>query len=319
MKKNKRLLKTIWHIFLVILGNIVLAIGTGFFLVPANVVAGGMSGLAIIGYNLFHFDIDITVAILSWFLFFVGLVFLGKKFSLQTLLGTIVYPIALSVIYRLYHDPIGLAPMGLSEGLDNFHALLAGIFGGAFVGAGCAITYLGGGSTGGTDVLVFIIKKYFGFKTSIVGFITDSLIIIGGLFVTGMIPALVGVMSAFISAVMVEFIFVGWSTTFVAQIISNKEEEINAYVQKTLGRGTTIVPVSGGYTGNTYRMIQVAFDKKEYVILRDAISRIDSKAFVTFLRAQAVIGSGFEPFPEKDFRKSLGIREFWEKKKDERK
>ncbi len=319
MKRNKHVLKVIWNILLVIIGSIILAIGTGFFLVPANIVAGGMSGIAIIGNKLFNFDIDISVGILSWFLFFVGLVFLGKKFSLQTLLGTIVYPIALSIIYRFFNDPVGLAPGGISEGLDEFHALLAGIFGGAFVGAGCAITYLGGGSTGGTDVLVFIIKKYFGFKTSIVGFITDALIIIGGLFVTGMIPALVGVMSAFISALMVEFIFVGWSTTFVAQIISTKEAEINTYVQKSLNRGTTIVQVSGGYTGVPYQMIQVAFDKKEYTILRDAINRIDSKAFVTFLRAQAVIGSGFEPFPEKDFRKTLGIREFWEKKKDGRK
>ncbi len=319
MKNRKRILKIVWNILLVVFGNIILAIGTGFFLVPANIVAGGMSGLAIIANNLFGFDIDITVAILSWFLFFVGLVFLGKKFSLQTLLGTIVYPIALSIIYRFFNDPIGLAPGGISAGLDEFHALLAGIFGGAFVGAGCAITFLGGGSTGGTDVIVFIIKKYFGLKTSIVGFFTDALIIIGGLFVTGVIPALVGVMSAFISAVMVEFIFVGWSTTFVAQIISAKGPEINAYVQKTLNRGTTLVPVVGGYTGNDYQMIQVAFDKKEYTILRDSINRIDPKAFVTFLRAQAVFGSGFEPFPEKDFRKSLGIREFWEKKKDERK
>ncbi len=319
MKNRKHVLRIFWNILLVIIGNIVLAIGTGLFLVPANIVAGGMSGLAIIGNKLFGFDIDISVAILSWFFFFIGLVFLGKKFSLQTLLGTIVYPIALSIIYRLFNDPIALAPGSGSTGLDEFHALLAGIFGGAFVGTGCAITYLGGGSTGGTDVLVFIVKKYFGFKTSIVSFITDALIILGGLFVTGVIPALVGVMSAFISAMMVEFIFVGWSTTFVAQIISTKGPEINAYVQKSLNRGTTLVPVVGGYTGNTYQMIQVAFDKKEYTILRDAINRIDSKAFVTFLRAQAVIGSGFEPFPEKDFKKSLGIREFWEKKKDERK
>ncbi len=317
--KNKRVIRTIWNVLLVIIGNIVLAIGTGFFLVPANIVAGGLSGIAIIAHNLFHFDIDITVAVLSWSLFLVGLVFLGKKFSLQTLLGTIVYPIALSIIYRFFDDPIGLAPLGINVGLDDFHALLAGIFGGAFVGAGCAITYLGGGSTGGTDVIVFIIKKYFGFKTSVIGFVTDALIIIGGLFVTGTIPALVGVMSAFISAVMVEFIFVGWSTTFVAQIISNKEEEIKMYVQKTLNRGATVIQVNGGYTGKSYQMLQVAFDKKEYTLLRDAISRIDSKAFVTFLRAQAVIGSGFEPFPERDFNKSLGIREFWEKKKDERK
>jgi hypothetical protein len=67
--------------------------------------------------------------------------------------------------------------------------------------------------------------------------------------------------------------------------------------------------------GNELPNDSVAFDKKEYTILRDSINRIDPKAFVTFLRAQAVFGSGFEPFPKKDFRKSLGIREFLGKEK----
>ncbi|MCX5775962.1 MAG: YitT family protein [Firmicutes bacterium] len=312
----KQIRKAVSNVSLVVLGNIVLAIGTGFFLVPANIVAGGESGIAIILNSFWNIPIDITVGILSWFFFVMGAIFLGKKFTLQTLLGTIVYPVALSIIYRLFNDPIGLAPIvGSTGGLNEFHGLLAGIFGGAFVGAGCAITYLGGGSTGGVDVPVFIIRKYFGVKASVSGFVIDAIIIGFGIFAISVIPGMIGIISAFISSMMVELIFIGGSTNYVAQIVSTKSDAINEYLQSDMGRGTTIIDVRGGYKETPYRLVQVAFEKKEYVLIRDAVSRIDPNAFVTFMRAQSINGAGFEAFPEKNFKKSLGINEFFKKKK----
>lgn len=319
MAKNKltkkEIRKFIYSNLLVVFGSVMLAVGTGFFLVPANIVAGGMSGVAIILFNLWQIPVDISVAVFAWFMFAVGVVFLGKKFSVETLVGTIVYPIALAIIYRLFNDPIGLGPSpAFTDGQNELHSLLAGLFGGAFVGAGCAITYLGGGSTGGFDVLVFIFKKYFGIKPSLSGFLIDAIIISCSLFAIAMIPALIGILSAFISSMMVELIFIGGSMTFVAQIVSTKWEEINKYIQDNMERGTTIFDVRGGYKETPYRMIQVAFEKKEFVKIRDAVSKIDPAAFVTFVRAQAINGAGFEAFPEKDFKKSLGINDFKKKK-----
>lgn len=287
-----------YHVFLVILGNALLAFGTTVFLVPQNLVAGGLSGVAIIIQNIFPGTkiIDITVAILSWTLFLIGLVFLGKKFTLQTLISTIVYPIALSLMYRFFDSSMIQSSLSGDTGI-----LLAGVFGGVFVGTGCAITFRGGGSTGGLDILAFLMQKYFKIKCSVGSFILDAIIIIIGFICTAnnLLTTLIGITSAYVAALMIEKIFISTSSSYIAQIISVKWESINEFVIINMERGATIHRVEGGYENTEYRMVQVAFDRKEYLQLMDAVNKIDKKAFVTIVRAHEVSGFGFRSFPKK--------------------
>ena len=277
---------------LIAIGSIIIAISTAFFLVPGNIINGGLSGIAIILNAVWAIPVDITVAVLSVVLFIIGIIFLGWKFSVNTLIATIVYPIALSILLRVVpFNPIGF------DIQNDMHLLLSGVFGGVVLGLGVAITFLFGGSTGGVDVLYFIFKKYLDVKQSITAFIIDAAIIIGGMFAIGIINGLYGIISAFSSAMVIEMVFIGLSSSFLATIISTKWQEINEYILHDLDRGSTIVPVKCGLAGANYQMIQVAFDRKELNQLKMFIAHIDPKAFAIFTNVRSINGHGFEPFP----------------------
>ena len=282
---------------LVILGSILLAIGTGVFLIPNAINAGGLSGIAIILNSQFNLDEDIVVLILIWAFFFLSLLFLGVKFTLKSLLSTLIYPSLLVLITRNPYIQ-NLIQETFIDNPDTSKTLIAGMFGGVFVGAGVAITFIGGGSTGGVDILVFIIHKYTRIKQSILSFAIDGTIILIGFFVLeNMMASMIGIISAFISAVMIEYIFVGRSRKLTALIISkDHSEEINHYIQNEMERGSTLLDIMGGYKRHHYEMIMVTFDRKEYANLVAKVAQIDKKAFLTVIQTNEVLGEGFSAF-----------------------
>lgn len=292
-KMNNNLKTALFHGLLITFGSFIIAIGVGFFLVPMQIINGGLSGIAIITKHLFNWPIDLVVAILNIILFLIGLFFLGKDFTLKTLISTIVYPIFLSLILRVSSFNLGL------DINNDTHRLLGAIFGGALLGIGVALTFIAGGSTGGVDILYFILKKAFHIKPSISAFIIDALIILAGIFSVSLIVGLFGVLSAFIAALVIEVMFVGMNPSYMALIISSKAEEINHYIQYTMERGATLIDVKGGYKNAPYTMIQVAIGRRELQQLKDEIYKIDPKAFAIFTQVSSINGYGFEPFSEK--------------------
>lgn len=303
-KYTKDWKKTLLHLFLVIAGSVILGLGTGILLVPYNIITGGLSGIGIILNKTLGWNVELVVAVLTWLFFFMGLIFLGKKFAFQTLCSTIVYPIALSLGVFLQNNIEFLQLVKTNE----VHRLLAAVFGGVFVGAGCAITFLGGGSTGGVDIPALMAQKYLKIKCSIMTFAIDATIIIVGLVINkDLIFAMIGILSAVIAAVMVDKIFLGGTSAYIATIISKKYEEINNFILDKLERGTTIIDVEGGYSKEESRMIQVAFVANEYAILQEGVSLIDPKAFMTVCRANEVMGEGFNKFVRR--KRKLKIKE----------
>ena len=187
----------------------------------------------------------------------------------------------------------------LRDNIDEFNTLLAAICGSVLVGLGCAITFKGGGSTGGLDILAFIGQKYFKIKCSIGAFVIDALIILCGFLVfRNLTSTVIGIIGAFLCSAMIEKVFIGYSSTFVAQIISDKYEEINDFIINTLGRGSTLLEAEGGYSNEHRKVIMVAFDRKEYTYLIENISKIDPKAFITITLSHEVNGEGFASFPK---------------------
>lgn len=282
---------------LIIGGSLLLAIGTGLFLIPNRINAGGLSGIAIILKATFNFQEDIVVLILTWGFFLLSLLFLGVKFTLKSLVSSLIYPLGLVLITRIPFIQTLIKETFLND-QDTSKTLIAGIFGGAFVGAGVATTFIGGGSTGGVDIIVFIINKFTNIKQSILSFIVDGGVIVLGIFMIGdMLASLVGIIAAFITALMIEYIFVGRSKALTALIISKEHvDEINLYIQDKMERGSTFIQVEGGYKHTPYQMIMVTFDRKEYAHLIKAVSQIDKRAFLTIIQTNEVLGEGFRAF-----------------------
>jgi uncharacterized membrane-anchored protein YitT (DUF2179 family) len=173
--------------------------------------------------------------------------------------------------------------------------IISALFGGLCVGTGCALTFLGGGSTGGVDIFAFILCKYFKkWKSSTVIFIIDAVTVILGLFVIGdLIVTLLGIISAWLGAMVIDKIFIGRGQAFTAQIVSEKYEEINLAIRHEINRTTTMFVATGGYSGLPKTVLSVTFTMRQYADLMNVIKRIDPTAFVSINRAYEINGEGF--------------------------
>lgn len=309
-KTKKEWSVLILKILIVILGTFLVALGNVAFLVPLDINAGGLNGIAIIArfftqdnYKVLVYNL--VVDILAVILWLVGLIFIGKDFAIKTLVATISFPAANWLFTACPGVADGLNYLGellkmAGNGPTAGNFLLAGIFGGVFVGVGVAITFVGGGSTGGVDILTFLMEKYMRIKQSVASFIIDGVIVTVGLVILlpkdseFLLPCLSGIISAFMSAIIIEVIFIGSQTSYQVDIISDKWEEISKLVQDEIGRGTTTIPAKGGFHGDERIILRVVFSKHEYNKIRSLIAKIDPKAFVTYTQTNAVFGEGFK-------------------------
>lgn len=296
---KKDVLTSVKNFALVLLGTFVLAFGTGVFVVPFDLVVGGVSSIAIILDKLIGYaplTVDFYVTVVTWLLFFMGLIFLGKDFALKTLVSTIVYPPALSLFMSLVKPDVlgGLLYLQGSE-YQQIALLLAAIFGGAMIGAGCAITFIGGGSTGGVDVIsLALCRKFKKLKSSVTVFVVDATIIaLGAVLIEDLVLTLLGISSAFIAALAIDKIFLGQSHAFVAHIVSDKHKEICDMIIKDLDRTATIISSKGAYSGEDKNMIMVSFSMPQYARLIASVKRIDKNAFITVQRAHEINGEGW--------------------------
>ena len=318
----KKVYKQIINYILVVLGTVLLAFGAVVFFSKAELVAGGISGITIIIQHFVSVPIyDYLVAALTIFFWLLGLLLIGKDFAIKTLLSSLVYIGAtflfarIEVFNSLAEQFAGISSINkvLINGTEfqmvytdaqvgNY--MLCGIFGGVFVGGGVALTFLGGGSTGGVDVLQVLLNKYFRIKESISSFIIDAIIIIIGMIAMRMwVPALCGILSCFVSAILIEVVYIRNQSSYQVDIISEKWKEINEFAQTELDRGTTIIHAEGGYKGDERIILRVVFNKTQYEKLRDYIAVVDPRAFVTFTQTNAVYGEGF-----KSNKKSIKIK-----------
>ena len=296
---KKRVLKLVNNYVAIILGTFLLAFGSVIFLTKAELVAGGVSGIAIIIQHFVSVQIyDYLVAALTVLFWFIGLIFLGKDFALKTALSSLLY-IGFTFIFKrvLFFDE--LAKTFAGEQLAG-NLILCGIFGGVFIGGGVAITFLGGGSSGGIDVVQLLLSKYTGIKESVSGFLIDGIIILVGMFSMQLwVQSLCGILSSFVTAALIEIVYIKNQTAYQVDIISDKWEEISRYAQDELERGATIIRAEGGYKGEERVILRVVFDRFQYEKIKKYIASVDPKAFVTYTQTNAVFGEGFKKHTKK--------------------
>lgn len=304
-KNKKEWLRLIKSTTMVLLGTFVLAFGVEMFIFPFDLITGGISGMGIIVEKCFsgieflkEIKADTYSSIINWILFVMGFFILGKEFAGKTLISTIFYPVALFVCdYIVHASPVASILDLTTYGAEYYgiSLIIATLFGGACIGGGCALTLLGGGSTGGVDVIALMLCKCIkNLKSSVAFFICDSLIIVVGIFaVQNMILSLLGIISAFVCAMSIDKIFLGDSSAFIAHVVSDKHDEINDAIIHKMSRTTTIFDATGGYSGSDKKMLMVTFNMRQYPIFTHLISTIDKNAFVTVHRAHEINGEGW--------------------------
>jgi len=276
MKKN-----LIRDLIYIILGNIILCFAVAYFIVPSNILTGGVAGIAIIIKYFVKLDTTTIINILVIGLFILGFLALGKKFAMTTILSTIIYPVFLT-LFTNYLD------------IPQIEPLYASIYGGIIAGVGVGLVMRTGSSTGGMDIPPLVIHKYTDIPISKLVFVTDFITVTCGLFIYGLEAVLIGLFSVAATSYAISKILTYGGENFKSvQIISDNYQMINKRLNEVLDRGSTIFKATGGFTNQDKVVLLVVIDYQQYNKLLDIVNELDSKAFVIVSDVSKVHGEGF--------------------------
>ena len=281
-KRNLYIKKYAYEVFLLTIGCFIMACGTSLFLLPNQLSSGGFAGLATIAYYLLKIPLGTTMFALNIPLFILGYIRIGKKFLIKSLIGTSVLAIFIDILDRL---------PALTQ--DRF---LGCIYGGIAMGIGTAIVLKSNSSTGGTDLLSYIIRSYKkNYRTSslIVG--VDSIIIaLNVIFFRNIEIGLYSAIAIYLMGKMIDIIFEGVNFTKMMFIISDKYERIAEEIGNKVDRGSTGIYAKGMYTNEEKMMLLCVGSRNEIAKIKQIAVSIDKKAFIIISNARETWGKGFK-------------------------
>lgn len=279
MKKNKQQKKVFSEYFLIIIGSVFVGIAYNMFFLPAKLAAGGVSGISTIIYELYQFNPAYVQWLINIPIFFIGLVLLGKDFSLKTLLGTFFVPFTIWISADIPFK------------IDN--PLLAAIYGGILLGVGLGIVYRGNGSTGGLATVAQILKKYTGFSSGYSQLIVDGVVVVFSAIVFNLELALYAMIAIFVTSKVIDFVQLQTSPSKLVLIITEHEDQIQSIINEEIDRGSTKVRSIGGYSNKEKTMILCVVEQQEAIYLKKVLNEQVPNSFVVFLNASEILGRGF--------------------------
>ena len=265
----------------VVAGNAVLALAVSMFILPYDILSGGVAGIAVALQPLIPLPVTLMVNILVVGLFVIGVCFLGKEFAMKTILSSLIYPVFLTFFS-------GRVPI-----LD-LDPILASLYGGLLGGMGVGMALRTGASTGGMDIPPLIVHKLTHIEIAKLVLITDALTVLLGAFTYGLEAVLVGFVSVWASSVAIDKVLMfGGQQAKAIQIISDQYEQIIEQIHSRLERGTTLIEAQGGYTYEKRKIVLVVITKNQYPALMEMVTAIDKEAFVIANDTHEVKGFGF--------------------------
>ena len=271
------------YFMLLTVSTIVMAAGIYFFKFPNNFTFGGITGLAVlvaktglISASDFSFLANILLLIL-------GLVVLGKGFAAKTAYCTILLSVALSALERIY--PLS-APLTDEPMLELVFAI-------ALPSVGSAILFNVGASSGGTDVIAMIVKKYTSFDIGSALMASDFLITLAGCFIFDIKTGLYSFVGLAVRSFMIDGFIESLNLSKYFNIVCSDPKPICDFIEQTLHRGATIVNAKGAFTGQDKFIIMTALNRVEAVKLRNYIKRNTPDAFLLISNTSEIIGKGF--------------------------
>ena len=282
IKRKLRLKKNFYDVLLMVIGCLIMALGTSFFLLPNQLSSGGFTGISTIFFYLLKFPIGTTMFVLNIPLFILGYIRLGKKFIIKSIIGTTILSLFLNALEKV---PIIVQ--------DKF---LASIYGGIIVGIGMSLILKSKTSTGGTDLLIYIIRSFKPeFQTSSLIIIIDVVIVgLNILFLRNIEIGLYSAIAIYIMGKMVDIVFEGINFTKIIFIISNKLETISKELESKTSRGSTGIYTRGMYTNEDRMMLMCVGNRNEIAKIKEIALKIDKKAFVIITNSREIFGKGFK-------------------------
>ena len=263
-------------------GNMLYALMVKLFLLPAGLVTGGTTGLALIAEKLWNVPISGFVFVFDVVMLIIGWVVLGKAFALTTIASSVLYPLFLEICNLLLGDLV------LTR-----DPMLCTVFFGVGIGVALGIVIRSGASTGGMDIPPLVLNKFFRLPVSVGLYTFDFCILLAQLFFSPAENVLYGiVMTLLYSIVIDKMLLLGQSRTEL-KIVSAKSEQITQAIMNQVDRGVTLLHGRGGYLGNETELVLTVISNRELVKVERLVHQIDSECFMVVSRVSEVRGRGF--------------------------
>lgn len=281
----EKLWKSYGWVVKTLLGSAIFALGFSLFLEPNNINSGGISGLAqAIAHVIGIQNVGLLSVLLNLPLFLIGGIRVGKRFFAGSLIGMLVSGVLIDLF------------ASISIGFQD--ALVSGIYGGLLCGLGIGVVFAAGTSTGGSDILVRLLKLHY--RNVPIGTISmtfDALVVIlTGIVFRDISRALYSGIAVFITGQVMDLVVYRFDYSKVAIIISDQAEAIAKAVAEKLDRGVTFLDGQGYYTRQDKKVVLTVVKKGQLADLKELVMERDEAAFVIVQEAHQVLGDGFSHY-----------------------
>ena len=266
------------------LGTVILAIGVYFFKFPNHFTTGGVSGISIL---VAHYIPSVTTAtlnlILNVLLLLIGVIFMGRGFGVKT-----AYSALLSSLLTLFFEravPMD-APMTSQPVLELMFAV-------GLPAVGSAILFNVDASSGGTDIIAMLVKKYSHMNIGLALGIADLIVAVGACLAFGMETGLFSLFGLFLKSYMVDLVMDNLRTYKVFQIITDNPEPICKYIMEKLHHSATVMEGQGSFTHEQRKVIMTVINRSQAIRLQTFVRATDPHSFITITSSSEIVGKGF--------------------------
>lgn len=267
--------------FGVVVGCMIAACSINLFVVPSHLLTGGVTGIAMIIYYLAELPIGLQTLAYNIPLLIASYKLLGKNYTIDIIIGTIVFSVCLDATRFLN----SYAPVN--------DIMLASIYGGVFNGIGYGLVFKMNGSTGGFDILGAIIKKYYSMNMGTVIFGFNCVIVTIAGFLFGIEPAMFTLICMYTNSIVTDKVIAGLNRSKTVLIVSEKSKEIADGIMNEIGRGVTFLHGQGAFSGDERNIVMVVVSLRQIAKLKIIVHALDRNAFTLIMSASEVVGRGF--------------------------
>jgi len=261
-------------------GAILMGVALEIFLVPNDIIDGGITGISIVLSKITPVALGVFIFIINLPFLLIGYKQIGKTFAVSTLYGVAVMSITTATLHHV--EPF------------THEKILAVLYGGLLLGLGVGLVIRFGGALDGSEIVAILISKKFRIPVGqIIMFFNVFIFIVAG-FVFGADSAMYSIFTFYIAAKVMDIVVEGLDESKSATIISSEYEEISEAIMSRLGRGTTMIYASGGYTKEETKMIYCVVTRLEVAKLKSIIQEIDPRAFISIQNVADVLGGNME-------------------------
>ncbi len=260
--------------------------GIYFFRFPNNFTFGGVAGLAVVLSNIFNFSAAFFNTAINALLLVVGFIFLGRGFGLKTVYVTVLSSAAVYLL-ELF------VPM--TEPLTD-QLMLEFVYAIGLPSAGSAILFVCGASSGGTDIIAMILKKYFNTNIGTSLLIADLFVCVSAFFVFGITTGLYSLCGLLMKSLVIDRLIESINLRKYFTVITTDPEPICEFIHDTLHRAATVYNAQGSYTHQDRVVILTVMSRKEGALLRRYIEKNQPYAFLMVTNSSEIVGNGFKSF-----------------------